>query len=161
MNKFLHLHQSLTNFDGKLQSGARAIVELSLRGFISWQFLKSGWIKLQDWPSTLELFREEYQVPLVSPEFAAYLGTGGELIFSVLLMIGLFSRLAGVGLFTVNLMALVSYPILWTLECPAGLNDHFYWGGLLLLTVVWGPDKLSCDRFLQRLLQKNSRSLDT
>jgi putative oxidoreductase len=154
MNKFLYLHQSLTRFDGKLQDLIRTIVELGLRVFVSWQFLKSGWVKLQDWPSTLELFREEYQVPMISPEIAAYLGTGGELIFSVLLLIGLFSRLAGVGLFAVNLMALISYPILWTLDCPAGLNDHFYWGGLLLLSVIWGPDKLSCDRFLQRLLQQ-------
>lgn len=154
MNKFLYLHQSLTRFDGKLQDLIRTIVELGLRVFVSWQFLKSGWVKLQDWPSTLELFREEYQVPMISPEIAAYLGTGGELIFSILLLIGLFSRLAGVGLFAVNLMALISYPILWTLDCPAGLNDHFYWGGLLLLSVIWGPDKLSCDRFLQRLLQQ-------
>jgi putative oxidoreductase len=154
MNKFLYLHHSLTNFDGRLQDGIRAIADLGLRGFVSWQFLKSGWIKLQDWPSTLELFREEYQVPLVPPEFAAYMGTGGELIFSVLLLIGMCSRLAGAGLFAVNLMAMISYPILWTLDCPAGLNDHFYWGGLLLLTVVWGPDKLSCDKLLSKLSQK-------
>jgi len=154
MNKFLYLHQSLTNFDGKFLDGIRALANLGLRGFISWQFLKAGWVKLQDWPATLDLFREEYQVPLISPELAAYMGTAGELILPILLLTGLFSRLAGVGLFAVNLMAVVSYPILWTLECPAGLNDHFYWGGLLLLTIVLGPDKLSCDRFLNSLSQK-------
>jgi len=148
MNTFLYVHQLLTNFDGKLVAFIRVLTEFGLRGFVSWQFLKSGWIKTQDWPSTLDLFREEYHVPFVSPELAAYMGTGAELIFSVLLLIGLFSRLAGVGLFAVNLMALISYPLLWTLECPAGLNDHIYWGALLLLSIVWGPDKFSSDKFL-------------
>lgn len=44
---------------------------LGLRLWVSWQFLKSGWLKLSDWDSTLFLFQEEYRVPLLSPQLAA------------------------------------------------------------------------------------------
>ena len=42
---------------------------------MSWQFLKSGWLKLTSWETTVELFRSEYQVPVLSPAIAALAGT--------------------------------------------------------------------------------------
>ncbi|HKZ73076.1 MAG TPA: DoxX family membrane protein, partial [Steroidobacteraceae bacterium] len=54
---------------------------LATRFYVSWQFLKSGYLKLTSWESTLSLFREEYRVPLSSPEIAAVAATAGELLF--------------------------------------------------------------------------------
>ena len=62
---------------------------LATRLWVSWQFLKSGWLKLTNWDVTLELFRSEYQVPLLPPTLAAICGTFGELLFPLLLVLGL------------------------------------------------------------------------
>ncbi|MBC3876045.1 DoxX family protein [Undibacterium flavidum] len=151
MKSFLRIHQISGHVDGFLQKYCSDVFALGLRVFMSWQFLKSAIAKLGDWTATIELFRDEYQVPLLSPEFAAFAGTAGELIFGALLIAGLFSRLSALGLLLVNIMAVVSYPILWNLDCPAALNDHFYWGILLCVSVVFGAGRISLDYWLTRL----------
>jgi putative oxidoreductase len=154
MKQFLKVHQLAMQLDTLLHKYCSDIFSLGLRGFVAWQFLKAALSKLDDWTSTISLFQEEYQVPLLSPELAAYVGTGAELVFSILLLLGLFSRLSAFGLLLVNVMAVVSYPILWNLECPAALNDHFYWGMLLLALMIFGAGKLSVDHLLTRTYQK-------
>ena len=154
MKQFLKVHQLAMQLDTLLQKYCSDIFSLGLRGFVAWQFLKSALSKLDDWSSTISLFQEEYQVPLLSPELAAYAGTGAELVFASLLLLGLFSRLSAFGLLLVNVMAVASYPILWNLECPAALNDHFYWGMLLLALMIFGAGKLSVDHLLVRTYQK-------
>jgi putative oxidoreductase len=47
-------------------------------------------------------------------------------------------------------MAVISYPVLFTFECPAAINDHKYWGMLLLVLVFFGPGKLTLDNFLKK-----------
>ena len=105
-------------------------------------------IKVSDWSATLSLFQDEYKVPVLPPEIAAVMGAGGELIFPVFLAIGLFSRPAALGLFVVNAMAVISYPQLFQFECPAAINDHFYWAISLMVIVMFGPGKFSLDGFL-------------
>ena len=63
----------------------RPVLLAGTRLWVSWQFLKSGWLKLTNWDVTLELFSSEYQVPLLSPALAAAFGTFGELVFPALL----------------------------------------------------------------------------
>ncbi|AXF84379.1 hypothetical protein DTO96_100082 [Ephemeroptericola cinctiostellae] len=123
---------------------------LAVRVFVAWQFLKSGLVKIEDWSQTVELFSSEYQVPVLSPMVAAWMGTAGELLFSFLLIVGLFGRWAALGLFVVNAMAVVSYPQLFEFECPAAINDHKYWAILLMAVVVLGVGKLSLDALLYR-----------
>lgn len=129
----------------RMQQWLQPLALLAMRCFVAWQFLKAGLLKVQDWELTLSLFREEYQVPLLPPELAALLGSGGELVLPLFLIAGLFSRPAAFGLWMVNLMAVISYPLLWTLECPAAIRDHFYWGGMLMLLMVTGAGRLSLD----------------
>ena len=64
---------------------------LLTRLYVSWVFLKSGWLKVSDWESTKFLFHEEYRVPLLPPDLAAVFGAAGELFFPVLLILGVFS----------------------------------------------------------------------
>ncbi|MFZ6772687.1 DoxX family protein [Undibacterium sp. SXout7W] len=151
MNVFLRLHSFSMRFDQLLNEWGGSLLSLGLRGFIGWQFFKAGQLKLSDWSATLSLFREEYTVPLLPPELAAFAGTGGEVIFSILLLIGFFSRPAALGLLAVNVMAVISYPQLWQFECPAAINDHFYWGILLLVLIAFGPGRLSLDHLLKKM----------
>lgn len=146
----MRAHQASMRFDSVVQEWGGAALGLLLRCFVAWQFLKAGWIKLSDWSITLDLFREEYQVPLLNPELAAYAGTAGELFFPSLLILGLFSRPAALGLFAVNVMAVISYPALWSYECPAAINDHLYWGIVLMVLAVFGVGKFSLDAVLSR-----------
>ena len=120
---------------------------LGLRLWVSWQFLKSGWLKLSDWDNTLFLFQEEYRVPLLSPELAAMAGTLGELFFPLLLIFGILGRYAAIGLSAVNVLAVVSYShVLLTGGFEAALGQHYLWGLMLLVIVVFGPGKLSLQR---------------
>ena len=121
----------------------------ALRLYVSWQFLKSGWLKLADWESTRFLFEEEYKVPLLSPGLAAVLGTAGEIVFPVLLIVGLLSRYVALGLSAVNVVAVVGYAhVLMSEGFEAALGQHYLWGLMLLTVVVFGPGKWSVDRIL-------------
>ena len=148
MDKILRLHQGISRFDGKLTDWGGSLVSLALRWFVGWQFFKAGLIKLSDWSATRALFHDLYHVPVLPPDVAAVMGAGGELTFPILLFVGLLSRPAAFGLFFVNLMAVISYPDLFTFECPAGINDHFYWGAMLLVVMAFGPGRLSLDNWL-------------
>lgn len=97
-------------------------------------------------PTTISLFMTEYQVPILSPTVAAYLGTGVELIFPVLLAIGLCGRLAAAVLFVFNIVAVVSYP---SLE-EFGIAQHMLYGTLLLLPLLRGPGAISLDHVVRR-----------
>ena len=92
-------------------------------------------------------------MPLLSPELAAIFGSTGELLLPLLLWSGFLARPAALGLFVVNVMAVVSYPLLLTLDCPAALNDHRYWGILFLVLIVFGPGRLAVDSLLAKSRQ--------
>ena len=122
------------------------LVDLALRLFVAAVFFKSGLTKIASWDSTLALFENEYAVPLLPPELAALLGTGVELFFPVLLVLGLGTRLAAAVLFVFNVVAVISYPDLGAV----GLKEHQTWGLMLLVTLTHGPGALSLDRLLGR-----------
>ncbi len=124
----------------------QALVQLAARWHVAQVFFLSGLTKLRDWEITLALFQDEYRVPLLSPGVAAVLGTGGELLLPVLLLLGLGGRLAALGLSVVNVVAVLS---LAELPEPA-LNLHIFWGSLLLGLVLWGPGRLSLDAWWWR-----------
>lgn len=118
---------------------------LALRLWVAWAFLKSGWLKFTSWDSTIYLFENEYAVPLLPAEVAAYLGTFVEVVFPVLLMAGLMGRFSALILLLFNIVAVISYP---ELEA-AGARDHQVWGVMLLVLLTTGPGKLSIDHWLR------------
>jgi putative oxidoreductase len=125
---------------------------LAIRLYVANVFFSSGMAKIANWPGTLALFHDEYHVPLLPPDVAAYAGTFGELAFPVLIVLGLAGRFASAGLFVVNLMAVISYPQLFQFECPAPVNQHIYWGSLLALLAIFGPGRLALDALILRRL---------
>jgi putative oxidoreductase len=136
--------------EANLTKVAGSILNLFLRCYVGWQFFKSGMLKVSDWNATLGLFQTEYHVPLLTPHVAAITGATGELLFPTLLFIGFMARPAALGLLFVNIMAVISYPQLFKFECPAAINDHFYWGILLVVLFVWGPGQLAVDSIVAR-----------
>jgi putative oxidoreductase len=122
------------------------VLDLAVRIWVARVFFLSGLTKIQSWDSTLSLFENEYSVPLLPPELAAYMGTFTELFFPILLVLGMGTRFAAGVLFVFNIIAVLSYPDLG----EVGLKDHQYWGLLLLIPLLHGPGKISIDHFIRR-----------
>ena len=126
------------------------IFDLSLRLYLAHIFWKGGMVKLSSWISTVMLFTMVYDVPVLSPEHAAYLATAIELGGSLLLAIGLGGRWAALSLFGLNIVASISYGQL----SEAALQEAFYWGILFLYFVLHGPGLLSADALLRYLVRR-------
>lgn len=122
---------------------------LGSRIYVSWVFLKSGYLKISDWESTVALFEYEYHVPLLPPTLAAILGTAGELVFPVLLILGLFGRMSALGLQAVNVLAVISYShVLFQEGFAAAIGQHYLWGYILAVLALYGPGAWSADHWL-------------
>ncbi|MBA5764098.1 DoxX family protein [Vibrio sp. 404] len=134
---------------GKLQCMFVPLLLLFCRLWVAWVFFNSGLVKIATWDSTLYLFELEYQVPLLPWELAAYMGTAAELILPIFLALGLFTRPMAAILFVFNIIAVVSYPVLW----EQGFYDHQLWGLMILIVIVWGPGPISADKLIKSKLQ--------
>lgn len=117
---------------------------LLARLYIAQVFFLSGLTKLRDWDTTVALFTDEYKVPFLSPPAAAFMGTAGELVLPVLLVLGLAGRFSALGLFVVNAVAVISLSEI----APAALQQHVFWGSLLAGLAIYGPGPWSLDRWL-------------
>ena len=126
----------------------RAPLTLGVRLFLADVFFRDGMTKLADWDVTLALFTDEYQVPVLPPMLAALLATACEILLPMLLSLGLATRVAALGLFALNLMAVISYPAMPEIA----RQFHVYWGMLLALLLAYGGGGWSVDRFLLRRL---------
>ena len=138
---------------------AKPVIDLGLRLWVADAFFRAGLVKIANMDSTIDLFTNTYQVPLLSPVVAAYLGTGVELVVPFFLAFGLFGRLAAGFMFVYNIICVVSFPDLWPDGFWTGLfgsafKDHKIWGLMLLVTFVYGPGKLSLDHLLTRFFPK-------
>jgi putative oxidoreductase len=133
---------------GWLQAAAH-LLDLGIRLYVAEVFFRSGLLKIGNWDGTLYLFKNEYRVPLLPPEMAAWLGTFGELAFPPLLALGLAARFAALSLAVVNVMAVISF---WHVlgDNEAALMSHYFWGVLLLVTLCHGPGVLSLDHWIRR-----------
>jgi putative oxidoreductase len=148
MNTYMQAVASHAAF-ARFLDGFRPWLLLATRLWVSWQFWKAGWLKLTIWDTTLELFRSEYQVPLLPPPLAAVCGTFGELFFPLLLVLGFFARFGALGLFAVNAMAVISYwHVLASEGYEAALAQHVLWGYMLAMIAVCGAGALSLDEKL-------------
>ncbi len=92
-------------------------------------------------PSTYELFRTEYALPLVPPEIAAHAATYSEHLFPILLVLGLFTRPAAAALLGMTLtIQIFVYPDAWP--------THLSWAAILLPLIARGGGRLSLDKVL-------------
>ena len=158
--KFLLSLTDLHTAFGRLLDRLQPLALLAARLYVTDVFWKSGWLKLTNWDSTLDLFRTEYHTPVLPPDVAAVAGTFGELFFPALLVFGFLGRLGALGTFAVNALAVISYSnVLLAEGYEAALGNHVLWGTLLLGLTVFGPGKISVDALLERRLAARSRPL--
>ena len=124
--------------------GMSALV-LIMRLWMAKIFWYSGLTKISSWSSTIALFKYEYQVPVISPEIAAYFATAFELTCPILLVLGLGTRFA-----TLPMLAMVAVIQFTYLD----LINHFYWALMLGTILLYGPGVLSLDHFIKRCMCK-------
>jgi putative oxidoreductase len=138
---WLHRSAALWQSFAGLLDAARPLAALLARLYVAKAFFLSGLTKVRDWDITLLLFTEEYKVPLLPPEVAAVMGTAGELVLPVLLVLGLAGRFSALGLSVVNVVAVLSLSEI----APAALQQHITWGVLLAALAIYGVGKWSVD----------------
>ncbi len=99
--------------------------------------------------SAVDLFRDEYRLPLLPPELGATLAAWGEHALPLLLLLGLGTRLAAFGL-------LVMTAVIQFMVYPSAYPTHGVWAAVLLWLMVRGPGVLSVDHALatRRLAQR-------
>lgn len=142
----------LSNLFTALFGWFEPLAYFGIRAWIFKVFFSSGWQKYASWETTLALFTNEYHVPYLTPNAAAILSTGSEIIFSVLLLLGLGARLPALGLFLINVMAVISYSdFLLKPENICALKDHIAWGFMILVILVSGHSKISIDHLFKQL----------
>lgn len=128
------------------------LASLVLRFGIAIPFWKSGLTKwdsfgvLSETPILLfenefllHIFGQEYSYPF--PTLMAYASSIGEIILPILVVLGLFTRLAAVGLLLMTLIIQLTFPDAWPL--------HFTWAAMALGVIYLGGSKLSVERFLR------------
>jgi putative oxidoreductase len=136
----------------RLLDFSSSLFQLALRLYIAKVFFSAGLTKIRDFSSTVALFENEYMVPLLAPWQAAMVGTAAELGLPILLLLGLASRPTALALFAFNAVAVWSYPDI----SPAGMRDHLLWGLILLVTVFYGPGRVSIDHLLKMRFARNN-----
>jgi putative oxidoreductase len=120
-----------------------ALLALPLRFAVATVFWNSAMAKLSNWDTTIALFVDEYQVPLLPPEVAAYMAASIELSTPVLLVLGLLTRAASLVLLGMTtVIEIFVYPQAWP--------THIQWAAMLLILICRGPGELSIDRLLWR-----------
>ncbi len=91
------------------------------------------------------LFENEYQVPVLSPEFAAQMALYGETLLPIMLILGLGSRFGAMGLLVMTLVIQTVYPNLF--------YDHMVWAAALIGILLIGPGKMSLDNMIAKKLR--------
>jgi len=120
--------------------------QLLFRLAVAGIFLRAGLTKLASWEPTVALFRDEYKVPVLSPDVAAVMASTFEVGCSLLLIAGLVTRLATLPLLGMILtIQLFVYPQAW--------SEHLVWGSILLYLLTRGPGALSLDHVLTPVLR--------
>ena len=117
------------------------LLALPLRAAVATVFWNSAMTKLANWDTAIELFTEEYKVPLLPPEIAANLALTVELTMPVLLVLGLLTRTAALVLLGMTtIIEIFVYPQAWP--------THIQWAAMLLVLLCRGAGKLSLDHIV-------------
>jgi putative oxidoreductase len=116
-----------------------ALIQVLFRLAIASVFLKAGVNKLASWELTVQLFADEYMVPVLPPDLAAVMAASTEIGCSLLLILGLGTRLA-----TLPLLGMIA--VIQTFVYPNAYAEHLTWASILLFLLTRGGGPWSVDR---------------
>jgi len=117
------------------------VLQLLFRFAIASVFLKAGLLKLASWEQTVQLFQDEYKVPVLPPDIAATMAATFEIGCSTLLILGLATRVA-----TLPLLGMIA--VIQTFVYPNAYSEHLTWASILLFLLTRGGGPWSLDRLL-------------
>lgn len=136
------IHAAIDIFDRIPQS----FLSLCARIFPAAVFWMSGQTKVDGWhlsDSAIDLFRDEYRLPLIDPSTAAHISTFAEHFFPILLILGLASRFAAFALLGMTaVIEIFVYPDAWP--------THGVWATCFLVVIARGAGVLSLDHLIAR-----------
>ena len=134
---------------------APSLVQFVMRVALAVPFWKSGilkwtgFLKLSD--TAVTLFTDEFMLHLPggpyhypAPAVMAFLSGCGEITFPVLLVLGLFTRFAALGLLFMTIIV--------ELTVPDGWPIHLTWAAMALGIMAWGPGRISTDHLARTIL---------
>ncbi len=140
----------------------KPLLTFGFRFYVAYVFFKSGLTKVdssfQVTNSTIDLFKYEFNVPLLPPEIAAYLATYAELILPIMLVLGILTRPAALALFILNAVAALALAQT-DFASPAGHWQHVLWGAMIAVIFVFGPGKVSIDKWISNKLYGRETNL--
>ena len=133
-----------------------SLVQLIMRFALAVPFWRSGILKwdgfLQLSDTAVTLFMDEFMLhlpggpyPFPAPTLMAFLSGSGEIIFPILLVLGLATRFAALGLLCMTVIV--------ELTLPDGWPVHITWAAMALGIMAWGPGRFSIDYLLRHLLK--------
>jgi putative oxidoreductase len=127
------------------------LLAIPLRFAVATVFWNSAMAHLANFQTTLYLFASEYKVPVLPPDLAAYMAVSIEVGAPILLVLGLFTRLAAfVLLGMVAVIEVFVYPQAWP--------THIQWAAMLLVLLCRGAGALSLDWVIRRRVIGDARS---
>ena len=133
-----------------------SLVQLVMRLALAVPFWRSGilkwdgFLKLSD--TAVTLFSDEFMLHLPggpyhfpAPAVMAFLSGCGEIMFPILLVLGLGTRFAALGLLFMTLIVALTVPDGWPI--------HLTWAAMALGIMAWGPGRISADHLVRGILR--------
>ncbi len=119
------------------------LIAVTCRIALAQVFWSSAQTHLADWDTTLFLFEDDYALPFLPSDIAAYLAVTVELVVPVLLLLGLATRFASLAIFGMTLIIeIFVYPAAWP--------THIQWAAMMLVLMAYGAGPLSLDWLIRR-----------
>lgn len=130
-----------------------SLVQLVMRVALAVPFWRSGILKwdgfLQLSDTAVTLFTDEFMLHLPGgpyhypvPTVMAFMSGCGEILFPALLVLGLATRFAALGL--------LGMTVIVELTVPDGWPIHITWAAMALGIMAWGPGRVSLDHWLRK-----------
>lgn len=119
------------------------IPQIIFRLAVALVFWRSGQTKLDSWSTTILLFENEYNLPILPPDLAAYMAVGLETAGPILLVLGLGTRLTAAAMLGMTM-------VIQLFVFPQSYVDHLLWAGPLVYLLIRGPGLVSLDHAIRR-----------